>query len=142
MKTLVEHNAVVLVESFDELIDVTAILCRFAEPPTQGIGVVTNSGAFRGIAFDICEAAGLDVPKLSVEASAQLREMLPSFVPAENPLDLATQLMRDPALLGATTEVMLRDPAIGSVIIAVVAGTARQAVEKALAAAPALRKRN
>ena len=139
MKTLVEHNTVVLVELFDELIDVTAILCRFAEPPTYGVGVVTNSGAFRGIAFDICELAGLDVPKLSNETSSQLREMLPTFVPAENPLDLATTLMRDPALLGKTTEVMLRDSAIGSVIIAVVAGTARQAVEKALAAAPALR---
>jgi acyl-CoA synthetase (NDP forming) len=140
MKTLVEHNAVLLVETFDELIDVTAILGRIAEPPTQGVGVVTNSGAFRGIAFDICEAAGLDVPALSVQASAQLRQMLPSFVPAENPLDLATQLMRDPALLGSTTEVMLRDPAIGSIIIAVVAGTSHQAVEKALAAAPVLRK--
>ena len=140
MKTLVEHNAVILVESFDELIDVTTIMCRFAEPPTQGIGIVTNSGAFRGIAFDVCETAGIGVPKLSVEVSAQLREMLPSFVPAENPLDLATQLMREPALLGATAEVMLRDPAIGSVVVAVVVGTARQAVEKALAAAPALRK--
>ena len=67
MKALVEHNAVVLVDSFDELVDVTAILSRFLEPPTQGIGVVTNSGAFRGIAFDVCEAAGLDVPALSGE---------------------------------------------------------------------------
>jgi acyl-CoA synthetase (NDP forming) len=140
MKTLVEHHAVVLVESFDELIDVTAILTRITEPPTQGVGVVTNSGAFRGIAFDVCEAAGLDVPGLSIEASTQLREMLPSFVPAENPLDLATQLMRDPQLLGSTTEVLLRDPAIGSVVVAVVPGTGTQAVEKALAADPVLRK--
>lgn len=138
MKALVEHHAVVLVESFDELVDVTGILCRFTEAPTQGIGIVTNSGAFRGIAFDICEAAGVDVPQLSTEASTQLRKMLPSFVPAENPLDLATQLMREPALLGSTTNVMLRDPAIGSVIVAVVAGTARQAIEKARSAAPVL----
>src|ERR1700681_1706299 len=65
MTTLTGHQGVILVESFDEMIDVAAMLVRFPNPPTAGVGVVSNSGAFRGITFDLCHDAGLDVPALS-----------------------------------------------------------------------------
>jgi acyl-CoA synthetase (NDP forming) len=100
--------------------------------------VITNSGAFCGIAHDVAAAAGLEIPRLSPPASERLRSLMPSFVAPDNPLDLGTQLMREPQLLGAAAQAMLEDDDIGSVVVAVVLGTPLQALEKAQAALPAL----
>jgi acyl-CoA synthetase (NDP forming) len=42
MAALCTHEGVILVDSFDELIDVAALLVRFPLPPTAGVGVVTS----------------------------------------------------------------------------------------------------
>jgi len=138
MAALTAHEGVVLVESFDELTDVAALLDR-APAPTTGVGVITNSGAFCGIAHDVCEAAGLDIPGLSEATVARVRALLPPFAPAANPLDLGTQLMRAPHLLGEAAQALLEDPNIGSLVIATVLGTSQQALDKARAAMPVLR---
>ena len=138
MAALVTHHGVVLVDAFDELIDVTALLARFAVPPVAGVGIITNSGAFCGIAYDVAEAAALDVPKPSPATLERLGVLMPAFAAADNPLDLGTQLMRAPHVLGETAQAMLADDAIGSVVVATVLGTPAQALDKANAALPVL----
>ena len=95
MAALTGHEGVILVESFDEMIDVAALLVRFPNPPTAGVGVITNSGAFRGITFDVCHDAGLEVPALSPSTLDRLADL--SFPATENPIDVGTQLIRAPA---------------------------------------------
>jgi acetate---CoA ligase (ADP-forming) len=138
MAALTAHQAVVLVDSFDELIDVTALLARYPRPPVAGVGVITNSGAFSGIAHDVADAAGLDIPALSLPAAERLRALMPAYAAPENPLDLGTSLIRAPHLLGAAARAMLEDETIGGVVVAVVLGTPQQALDKALAALPVL----
>jgi acyl-CoA synthetase (NDP forming) len=134
MAALAAHQGVILVESFDELIDVAALLVRFPTPPTAGVGVISNSGAFRGIAFDVCEDAGLDVPALSQPVLDRIAALMPSFALTDNPIDVGTQLIRTPRLLGTATQAMLDDPHVGSVVAAIVLGSRQQAVDKARAA--------
>jgi acyl-CoA synthetase (NDP forming) len=132
MATLTGHQGVILVESFDEMIDVAAMLVRFPNPPTAGVGVISNSGAFRGITFDLCHDAGLDVPALSQPTLDRLAGH--SFPTVENPIDVGTELIRNPRLLAAATQAMLDDPNVGSVVAAIVLGRLNQAVDKARAA--------
>jgi len=132
MAALSGHQGVILVESFDEMIDVAALLVRFPNPPTAGVGVVTNSGAFRGVTFDVCHDAGLEVPPLSASTLDRLAGL--SFPATENPIDVGTQLLRAPQLLGTATQALLDDPNVGSVVAAIVLGSLRQAVDKARAA--------
>jgi acyl-CoA synthetase (NDP forming) len=134
MTALTAHQGVILVESFDELIDVAALLVRFPDPPTAGVGIVSNSGAFRGIAFDVCQEAGLEVPAFSQSVQDRIAALMPSFAVTDNPTDLGTQLLRTPELLGTVTQAMLDDPKVGSVVAAVVLGSQQQAVDKARAA--------
>jgi acyl-CoA synthetase (NDP forming) len=134
MAALTAHQGVILVESFDELIDVAALLVRYPDPPTAGVGVISNSGAFRGITFDVCHEAGLDVPALSQPVRDRLAALMPSFAVTDNPIDLGTQLIRTPQLLGTATQALLDDPNVGSVVAAIVLGSRQQAVEKARAA--------
>ena len=50
-----------MVGSMEELIDVTELMVRFEAPPTRGLAMITDSGAFKGLTLDLCEEIGLDV---------------------------------------------------------------------------------
>ncbi len=134
MVALTAHQGVILVESFDELIDVAALLVRFPNPPTAGIGVISNSGAFRGVTFDVCHEVGLDVASWSQPVQDRLTALMPPFAVTDNPIDLGTQLIRTPQLLGTVTQAILDDPYVGSVVAAIVLGSRQQAIDKARAA--------
>jgi acetate---CoA ligase (ADP-forming) len=131
MTALVAHQAVVLVETLEELLDTAEILARFAAPPVKGAAVMTNSGAFKGYAIDFAETLGLDLPVLSPANAASIKAILPPFAAIENPVDTTAQTVRDPSILGSTAAQLLADPAMGSLIISIVAGAPRFATDKA-----------
>jgi acyl-CoA synthetase (NDP forming) len=122
MRTFASHAGAVVVESLEELVDVAEILARFPKPPTAGVGVMTVSGAFCGVALDLCDDIGLDVPRLAPETEAALKSVLPPFAQPSNPLDLTTQPIREPELLGKGLAALLADPGIGSVAVAIMPG--------------------
>lgn len=129
MRTLVGHAGAVLVETLEELVDVAEILARSGSPASGGVGIVTTSGAFCGIALDYCDSIGLDVPRLAPKTLEGLRAVLPPYAQPANPLDLTTQPQREPDLLGKGLQAVLDDPAIGSVVVAITPGGPGQAVK-------------
>jgi acyl-CoA synthetase (NDP forming) len=131
MSALVAHEAVVRVETLEELLDTADILARFVKPPIKGAAVMTNSGAFKGYALDFAEDLGLDLPALSPANAAAIKKILPPFAAIENPVDTTAQTVRDPSILGTTAAQLLADPAMGSLVISIVAGAPRFAMDKA-----------
>ena len=131
MSALVAHEAVVRVETLEELLDTAEILARFAAPPVKGAAVMTNSGAFKGYALDFAETLGLDLPALSPANAEAIKKILPPFAAIENPVDTTAQTVRDPSILGSTAAQLLADPAMGSLVISIVAGAPRFAMDKA-----------
>jgi len=136
MSALLSHESVIMVDSLDELADVSALLCRYPSPPTAGVGLVTNSGALRAITFDYCDAVGLDVPALDEATKAALVGRLPAFAVLENPVDLTVQVLQEPNLVGIAGKVLVDDANIGSLVLAVHAGL--EAAEYAKHAGPLL----
>ena len=128
MRTLVEHAGVVVVDNLDELMDVSEILARFPNPSKGDLGILTFSGAFCGIAHDFCEDIGVHLPPLSRETLDHLTPILPAFLPPKNPLDLGTQTIQQPELLQICVEALLRDPAIGGLLISIPATSPRHSV--------------
>jgi acetate---CoA ligase (ADP-forming) len=128
MRTLVEHAGVVVVDTLDELMDVSELLARFPKPSKGDLGILTFSGAFCGIAHDFCEDIGVHLPALSPDTLAYLTPILPAFLPPKNPLDLGTQTIQQPELLRICAEALLRDPAIGGLAISIPATSPRHAV--------------
>ena len=126
----------ILVDALDELADVSALLCRYPNPPTAGVGLVTNSGALRGLTFDYCEDAGLDVPEIAQATKDKMAPRLPAFAVVENPIDLTVQSLVEPALVGLGAKALADDPNIESVVLAVHAGL--EAAEYAKYAGPML----
>jgi acetate---CoA ligase (ADP-forming) len=128
MRTHVERAGVVVVDTLDELMDVTEILARFPKPSKGDLGILTFSGAFCGIAHDFCEDIGVRVPPLSPDTQAHLTPILPEFLPPKNPLDLGTQTIWQPELLQICVEALLRDQAIGGLAISIPPTSPRHAV--------------
>ena len=131
MAALVAHEAVVRVETLEELLDTAEILARFSKPPVKGAAIMTNSGAFKGYTLDFAEDLGLDLPSLSPVNAEAIKKILPPFAAIENPVDTTAQTVRDPSILGTTAEQLLADPAMGSLVISIVAGAPRFAMDKA-----------
>jgi acyl-CoA synthetase (NDP forming) len=123
MQAVTRHHGVVLVETVDELIDTAMLLRRWPGGAERGAAVMSNSGAMRGIALDFGERLGLDIPKLSAATLAALRPIIPGYVPADNPLDLATAGMGQADIYGKTARIMLADESIGCAVLAMVPGT-------------------
>jgi acyl-CoA synthetase (NDP forming) len=122
MRAKLERAGIVIVNTLDEMLDVSELLARYPRPKPGGLGVVTFSGAFCGIAHDFCEDLGVPVPPLSPEIEAHLKPQVPSFIPPKNPLDLGTQPLWQPELVNVGVAALLEDPAIGGVAISIPAG--------------------
>ncbi len=123
MSTALEHENVLLVDTLDELFDVVPLLLRWPNPSALGAAIVTNSGAFRGIALDFCAESGLELPALGADTAAQLKAMLPPYAAIDNPLDITTIGISQHDIFGRTAEAMLADPGVGSLIAAFIPGS-------------------
>lgn len=122
MKTLSSHHGALVVESLEELIDVAELVARFPVPPTAGVAVVTDSGAFKGMTLDQCETEGLDVPELTADLAVELQKVLPEFIAASNPLDLTAAGITHMDTYERTLTPLLAEPRYGSVMLAGILG--------------------
>ncbi len=80
--------------------------------------------------------ARFDLPRLTPATVAALRPIVPSFVPVDNPLDLATAGMGQPDIYDKTARIMLADENIGCAILSMVPGTPSLQMAKAESLVP------
>jgi acetate---CoA ligase (ADP-forming) len=129
MSALLRHEAVVLVDTIDELIDAADLLAR-AAPPTGGVGILTNSGAIKGFALDFAETIDLDIPAPSPATRDALQAALPAFAAPDNPFDVTAQVIKDLGIWTRAANALVADPAIGSLAVLAVPGAPKQAIDK------------
>jgi acyl-CoA synthetase (NDP forming) len=140
MTTVLLHEGVLVVDTLDEFFDVTALLMRWPEPPAEGAAVMTNSGAFRGIALDFAAEAGLELPQLAETTRAALAAAIPAYATADNPLDLTTIGVGSPEVFATTSEALLGDPAIGGLITAFMPGAPQLQLGRARTMLPVIER--
>ncbi len=131
MRTLVQREGVVLVDTLDELFDATAILARYPKPLAGRAALASNSGALRGICIDLCESLGTPLANVNAQTLERLAAVLPDFVHPDNPLDISTAGMQNPGVFGQTAAALLDDPDVGSLTMALMGGLAKDQVAKA-----------
>lgn len=134
------REAVVTVESLDELLDVSAILLRYPQPPAGGTAFMTGSGAMKNIALDFADEIGLELPALSAPVVDKLTAMLPAYAVAENPLDYTTISVRNPGIVGELLLTMLEDEGIAGIVLAIPVGPAVAQKDKADHIVPSIAK--
>ena len=123
MEAHVRAAGVILVDGLDELIDTATVLTHYPNPPTGGVGVVTESGAFKGFALDFCEQIGLPMAEMQPHTRDAVADAIPDFVEATNPVDLTAQAIFDTEMYEKTMKALLADPGVGGVMVAMMVGT-------------------
>jgi acyl-CoA synthetase (NDP forming) len=120
MRALVAHAGVALVDTLEELLDVSELMIRWPVPPRRGAAVISDSGVFKAMALDFCETVGLDLPAPSPATAAVLGALAPGLVLPTNPLDTTAQPLVDPELYRKAMRPMLDDDGYGSLVLAII----------------------
>jgi acyl-CoA synthetase (NDP forming) len=126
IRTLVRHHGVLFAEGLEEFGDVLEIASRCQTLPSRGTVVLTESGAFKALALDLCEQVGLSLPALDDGNTPALRAALPPFVPVSNPVDLTAQTLVDPDLYRRVLAALLGDARFGCIVACVIQADATQ----------------
>lgn len=117
MKTKLVNAGVAMVDSLDELINLSELLLRFPNPVLGEVGLMTHSGAVCAIASDQFEDNNLVMASLSSDIENKLKAIIPEYLPARNPFDVGVEAARNPSLVGDGLELLSSEPKIGSTIV-------------------------
>lgn len=79
---------VLRVTTIDEALSALRVLQKGVLPAGNRVAILTNAGGAGIIAADACERLGIDVPALSDDVRAKLREFLPPEAGYGNPVDM------------------------------------------------------
>jgi acetyl coenzyme A synthetase (ADP forming)-like protein len=113
--TVCKQTGIVKVDDVDELFDISMTFESQPLPKGNRVGIVTGAGGGLGVvAVDACVKLGLDIPIYSESTRTKLRDILPSYAPVNNPVDLTP--IFDPMCLVKCTEIVLQDEKVDSVI--------------------------
>lgn len=120
MKAKLSREGVIFADTLEELGDIAEIALRCPALPGANMAVLGESGALRGLAFDIAEDIGLDLIHLDDENSPALRAILPDFVPVSNPTDITALGLSEPEIYTKVLTALLDDGRIGSVVASII----------------------
>jgi acyl-CoA synthetase (NDP forming) len=120
MRTQVEREGVAVVETLEELVDVSDILMRCPQMKPGGAAILAESGAFKALALDYCERIDLPLPSFLPGTSDALRAVLPAFVTPTNPLDLTAQGLVERNLYRNALPPLLHDDGIACVVLTII----------------------
>jgi acyl-CoA synthetase (NDP forming) len=111
---------VIRVRSLEELLVTAGLLSAYPPLPGRRMGVVTASGGACDIIADRAHDEGVQIPEFSPQTVATLREILPSFTNAQNPVDATGYGLAHQATaarpITAALEAVTRDPNVDFVL--------------------------
>lgn len=112
-----EQCGVIRARDVENLFDLANICSSGHYPKGPATAMMTISGGAGILMCDRCEEAGLTVASLSSATTAALRQVLPPFGSAANPVDVTAELIAIPGMLKRSMEIVLADPGIDSLVI-------------------------
>jgi acyl-CoA synthetase (NDP forming) len=120
MKAKLGREGVIFAETLEELGDIATMAVTCTALPGANMAVLGESGALRGLAFDIAEDIGLDLVDLNDENTPAMRAILPDYVPVSNPTDITALGLSEPEIYTKVLTVLLEDPRVGSVVASII----------------------
>jgi acyl-CoA synthetase (NDP forming) len=112
---LFSQAGVVRVDTLEELLGTAMVLAQQPLPKGPRVAIVSNAGGPGILAADACAGARLEVPELSAETQARLREFVAADASVRNPIDLVAGATADD--FGRALRVVLADDDIDAVVV-------------------------
>jgi len=111
------QHGIVRANNEQHLLDLASAFSTCKVPEGRGVAIITQSGGAAALMADRAEELGLDVPVLSPDTQARLREVIPPFGMPGNPVDLTAQFIAEPDILTKSVTITLEDPAVHAAVI-------------------------
>lgn len=112
-----EQKGIIRVNSVEEMLPLINLFSDQKMPQGKRVGVLSTSGGGSVHLTDLCLDAGLEVIPLSDKTINTLQTILPSFISANNPVDLTSHALVEEGMLKKALEALLNDPDIDLIMI-------------------------
>ncbi|WP_423799810.1 acetate--CoA ligase family protein [Neobacillus sp. SAB-20_R2A] len=112
-----KQTGIVRANDYEEIISFSKLFLSGKLPTGRNTVIITSSGG-RGInEADRCEANGLHILPLCEETQKKIKQCIPSFASASNPIDLtAAASVTNPELFIAPLKALVEDPEVDNII--------------------------
>lgn len=119
VEAAIKQTGCIKADDFSELKDFAKVFSTQPVPKGNRVAVVTAAGSVGVVVSDLCAEHGLEMPKLSDETVATLKDVFPPNMPPSNPVDLwySIEKLGLVKTLETTLAAPLQDPGIDAAIL-------------------------
>ena len=138
----IRATGAVRVNDVEQLLDAGLIFASGVKSLGKRVAIITTSGGSGILATDALEAHGLELAVLAPESLAELRNIVPSYGNANNPVDVTAAVMSSPDLFEKCLDILAQDKGVDSIIacFAVLVGADVERIAAALGGVSKIRK--
>ena len=139
---VIRATGAVRVDDVEQLLDAGLIFASGVKSLGKRVAIITTSGGSGILATDALEAHGLELAVLAPESLAELRNIIPSYGNANNPVDVTAAVMSSPDLFEKCLDILAHDKGVDSIIacFAVLVGSDVERIAAALGGVSKIRK--
>jgi acetate---CoA ligase (ADP-forming) len=113
---------VINVDDEKELIDAIKIFSHGKYSQGSRVAVITTSGASGIMIADHCDRIGLEMASFSEGTKKNIKEIIPLFGSALNPVDITAQVINDPNMFRRTLQVLADANEVDIIVVTLQAG--------------------
>jgi acyl-CoA synthetase (NDP forming) len=125
------ETGVMAVDDVDLFVDLTRAVSLLDTLPGDRLGVVTTSGGAGVHIADVADEEGLSLPSLEGGTSDLIREHIPAFGSALNPVDLTGQVVNSKEAFSECLRALFEDDGIDTVVLQITNASGESAEEYA-----------
>ncbi|MGC1184541.1 MAG: hypothetical protein WBA31_05230 [Candidatus Dormiibacterota bacterium] len=111
------RSGVIRVARLGELFPAARGLIAGGPIPGRRIGIVSMSGGMSSVLADACEQSGLDVAAFPPEVVACIREIVPTFGRAQNPVDVTAAGVARSDMVGLVVDALRQSRAVDLILV-------------------------
>lgn len=116
-QAVANQYGMVTVNDIDDMIDTMKIFSRGKLANGNRVVTISNSGA-AGIAMaDYSEELGLDLVTLSQKTETKIKQIIPPYGSALNPVDITAQALKEQHIFIDTLRVVIDDPEVDAIVV-------------------------
>lgn len=124
----------------EELVDFAMAFARAPLPGGGRVGVLTYSGGAGVWTADALEAEGFEVPELSPALAGRIRELIPAYGSAANPVDVTAQVVQTAGGLAPVLDLLACSNEVDAVVVTTTLSSAALLAAEEQALSHAVRK--
>jgi acyl-CoA synthetase (NDP forming) len=116
---LVQRHGAVRVEGMEQAADLALVFRDGRRSAGRRLAIVTSSGGSSALTTDAAVQCGLAVDSVSAETEIALRELMPHYGSAANPIDLTGSLLNDAPMLESALAKVVADLQVDMVLVVI-----------------------